>query len=280
MACKHEGGTDPCIRTKDGHCLIQRKAYDLAMYRANREERIAITKKWRDANPGYSRALYEANREKRLAQSKANYEANREKRIAQCKARYEANREKYLAESRAREIANRCEHGRRPRSCGICQPQKVIVAFKAGAHTRNLPWELTDEQAVWLMQQPCAYCGQEVSGGIDRAKNEYGYTVLNSVPCCSTCNMSKRVLTVKAFLVAVNQIARYCPDYPKFKRRWERIRKKLTQLGEQQDADVSVSLYRMPRNHGAPNDLRGIPETPVVHMRGAVGSDSGMSSVV
>jgi hypothetical protein len=173
-----------------------------------------------------------------------------------------------------------CEHGRRRNQCSICLPFSVVATYKRSAKKRGYAWELTDNQAAWLMEQPCAYCGQELAGGIDRAKNEYGYTPLNSVPCCKDCNYSKRVNTVKAFIVAVNQIARYCPDYPKFKRRWERIRKKLTQLGEQQDADVSVSLYRVPRNHGTADDVRGVPETPVVHMRGAVGSDTGMSSLV
>jgi hypothetical protein len=133
---------------------------------------------------------------------------------------------------------------------------------------------------VWLMKQPCAYCEQDVAGGIDRAKNEFGYTALNSVPCCTTCNMAKRILTVKAFIVAVNQIARYCPDYPKFKRRWTNIRKKLTQLGEQQDAALSVPMHRVSRSNRKTPDVCGVPETPVVYMRGAVGSDAGMSSVV
>jgi hypothetical protein len=135
-----------------------------------------------------------------------------------------------------------CEHGRRRNQCSICLPFSVVATYKRSAKKRGYAWELTDNQAAWLMEQPCAYCGQELAGGIDRAKNEYGYTHLNSVPCCKDCNYSKRVNTVKAFIVAVNQIARYCPDYPKFKRRWESIRKKLTKLGEKQCLCSSTSV--------------------------------------
>jgi hypothetical protein len=173
-----------------------------------------------------------------------------------------------------------CEHGKHMHLCPKCRPLSVIRAYKHCARKRDLSWELTDAQAIWLMQQPCAYCGQEGSGGVDRAKNEYGYTILNSVPCCNACNMSKRVATVKAFIVAVNQIARYCPSYPAFKERWDTIRKKLTQLGEQQDAAVSVPMHRVSRSNRKTPDLRGVPETPVVHMRGSVGSDAGSARVV
>jgi hypothetical protein len=130
--------------------------------------------------------------------------------------------------SKDRQIA--CEHMRRTSRCGICQPQTAIQTYKNNARRRGILWELTDAQAVWLMRQRCAYCGKAVAAGIDRAKNEYGYTTLNSVPCCFPCNSLKSNRTIKAFLVAVNATARYCPCYPKFKRRWTRIRKGLEKL--------------------------------------------------
>jgi hypothetical protein len=175
----------------------------------------------------------------KLAYCKGYRESNRDK----IRAYFEATRDERLAYGKAYREANKCEHGRL-QQCGICRPHNAIIKYKYGAKKRGYVWELSDAQAAWLMQQPCAYCEQEVAGGIDRAKNEFGYTVLNSVPCCTTCNFTKMKLTVKAFIVAVNQIARYCPDYPKFKRRWERIRKKLTQLGEQ-DAAVFMDVSRV-----------------------------------
>jgi hypothetical protein len=173
-----------------------------------------------------------------------------------------------------------CEHGRFFTNCGICRPHSGVTRYKRAAQVRSYDWDLSDEQTLWLLKQPCAYCGQEVAGGIDRAKNEYGYTVLNSVPCCKNCNYQKRTQTIKAYIVAVNQIARYCPDYPKFKRRWESIRRKLAKLGEQQDAALSVPMHRVSRSNRKTPDVCGVPEAPVVLMRGSVGSDAGMSSLV
>jgi hypothetical protein len=255
MACKHEGGTDPCVRGAGRHCKAQTKAYR----EANRGKKSAASKAW-----------YWANREKHLESTKAWYQANRDKKAAMSKARYQANREYMLEQSKAWYYANRDR---------LKTPERALKQYKNNAKHRSYSWELTDAQALWLMQQPCAYCG-ETGGGIDRAKNEYGYTELNSVPCCTVCNYAKHTRAIKAFLVAVNQIARYCPDYPKFKRRWESIRKKLTKLGEQQDAAVSVPMHRVSRSNRKTSDVCGVPETPVVHMRGAVGSDAGMSSLV
>jgi hypothetical protein len=165
---------------------------------------------------------------------------------AQIKVYAKRYREKHVESNRAYSVAwraaNRCEHERVRNTCGLCEPVKVIAKYKNRAQARGYSWEITDSQAVWLMQQKCAYCEQEVAGGIDRAKNEYGYTVLNSVPCCASCNYRKHTLSIKAFIVSVNQIARYCPDYPKFKRRWESIRKKLTRLGEKQCLCSSTSV--------------------------------------
>jgi hypothetical protein len=245
MACKHEGGTDPCVLYPSGHCVVQTKAY-------------------RDAHRDESKRYREANRDVINARRKAYREANREKIRAGSRRHYEANRDRVKERQKAYRQ----------------QPEKAIVQYKRNAQSRGYSWELEDEQARWLMQQPCAYCGQEIAGGIDRAKNEFGYTVLNSVPCCKTCNFTKARLTVKAFIVAVNANARYCPSYPAFKERWDNIRKKLTQLGEHQDAAVSVPMHRVSRSNRKASDICGIPETPVVYVRGPVGSDAGMSSVV
>jgi hypothetical protein len=173
-----------------------------------------------------------------------------------------------------------CQHGRRRRVCFICRPSGAVAAYKAGAKTRGYAWELTDTQAKWLMQQPCAYCGEELAGGIDRAKNEYGYTPLNSVPCCKTCNRTKLKLAVKAFIVAVNAAARYCPDYQKFKRRWEKIRNKLTQLGEQ-NAALQLDVPRVRKTRGKVADLEGGTGSAVVPLvRVPDGSDTRCASVV
>jgi predicted small metal-binding protein len=79
-----------------------------------------------------------------------------------------------------------------------------------------------------LSKSSCSYCGTPYSrvikdrhermlgkkmseeileiNGIDRVDSAYGYTIENSVPCCSQCNFSKRALSKEEFLEWVNKI--------------------------------------------------------------------------
>jgi hypothetical protein len=173
-----------------------------------------------------------------------------------------------------------CKHGKQFNSCVLCTPSGVVAKYRYEAKRRGYAWDITKEQALWLLHQPCVYCGKERAGGIDRAKNEYGYTVLNSVSCCKTCNMTKHAKTIKAFIVAVNQIAKYCPDYPAFKERWENIRKKLANIGEQ-DAAVFMDVPRVRKTRRKVTDLEGGAGSSVVPiLRVPDGSDARCASLV
>jgi hypothetical protein len=68
--------------------------------------------------------------------------------------------------------------------------------------------------------------------GIDRVKNEYGYNVLNVVPCCANCNYLKRNFDVRAWIEAVCAITRHSKNYEVFKeKRWLPMREELQRLG-------------------------------------------------
>jgi hypothetical protein len=86
-------------------------------------------------------------------------------------------------------------------------------AYKFKAAKRKLPFLLTRDQFRKLIFQPCLYCnfppsrvkktrsGSTVTyNGIDRSDNSKGYTVLNSVPCCTDCNFAKGRRNADEFL--------------------------------------------------------------------------------
>ncbi len=90
----------------------------------------------------------------------------------------------------------------------------VLRSYKQGAKRRNLDFELTDEQFKNLISKNCYYCDAKPSrkqvgdrkkqdyiyNGIDRLNNSKGYTIDNTVSCCSTCNYAKRDMTVDEYI--------------------------------------------------------------------------------
>lgn len=86
---------------------------------------------------------------------------------------------------------------------------QMMRKYQIGAKKRGYVFELTFDQFKQLVQQRCFYCdaepsrtvqhdwghGHAVVHGIDRADNDVGYTLDNSVPCCMKCNSKKNAVT-------------------------------------------------------------------------------------
>ena len=111
-----------------------------------------------------------------------------------------------------------CKHELAP---GRSERNRVLRGYKENAKRRGIPWELADENFDALTRAICHYCGAPPTNtahwgkskgafmynGIDRADNEKGYTVGNSLPCCKACNFLKRTLPYEDFILLVTKIA-------------------------------------------------------------------------
>jgi len=107
--------------------------------------------------------------------------------------------------------------GSRPYRINILKPgeasrNRVLSQYKRDAVQRNLVWDLTNEQFFNIIARKCAYCGAPpfsvtkistngdfVRNGIDRVNNSIGYTLDNSIPCCTICNHAKKDMTKTEF---------------------------------------------------------------------------------
>jgi len=92
--------------------------------------------------------------------------------------------------------------------------------YSASAKKRNILFQLSKEQFREVVTQPCHYCGNccqsikintRANGGfsytgIDRKDNQIGYTLLNSVACCKTCNFMKLDHSYDFFLSHIQKI--------------------------------------------------------------------------
>lgn len=114
------------------------------------------------------------------------------------------------------------------RSCGCVQilpfsvaaKNSTLTMHKRRARKENHVWELTNEQAMILFEANCFYCAMPPSNifnrfklngefkysGIDRMDNNIGYTLLNSVPCCNTCNKMKSNRSLIDFMEKINTL--------------------------------------------------------------------------
>ena len=99
--------------------------------------------------------------------------------------------------------------------------RKLLGDYKRAAIKRDIAWDLTPEQFRALVESNCRFCGSAPASvratgwcaytynGIDRWRNEQGYTVKNAVPACGTCNFLKGKLDGHAFYEAVTKIVSY-----------------------------------------------------------------------
>lgn len=113
-----------------------------------------------------------------------------------------------------------------------------LDSYKRGAKKRNLEFVLTDVEFRNICEQNCHYCNLEPQpknhyqrrkenigralpetyeeawvnlNGIDRKDNKLGYTLENSLPCCSICNWAKGDMSYDEFK---DWIKRLCINNP------------------------------------------------------------------
>jgi hypothetical protein len=93
-------------------------------------------------------------------------------------------------------------------------------------------FSITREQFATMLAQNCVYCGTPPASvvrargkhqedfwynGVDRVDNSLGYIPENCVPCCATCNLMKRGMSVSEFVAHAEKITTFnndCPNKP------------------------------------------------------------------
>lgn len=99
-----------------------------------------------------------------------------------------------------------CPHERWKTNCALCRPEMGYNRYVKSAVSRGLAFALTLGEFLGIIADPCHYCGDAPSGGVDRLNNATGYILNNSVSCCVTCNRMKLMLTETEFLRQVEKI--------------------------------------------------------------------------
>lgn len=129
-------------------------------------------------------------------------------------------------------------------SCGCYQKQRAsegksldgdqasknawLKKYKARAKKFKIKFEFTNEEFFYICEKECFYCGdlpierdvytyirmnctealRYKANGIDRVNPKLGYTKLNTVPCCTTCNLMKTDKSQEEFINKAISIAK------------------------------------------------------------------------
>lgn len=97
---------------------------------------------------------------------------------------------------------------------------KLYQLYKRLAKKRNYEFLLTLEQFENITIQSCTYCGIAPKSifynrnktetcnynGVDRINNKEGYTINNSVPCCTDCNWAKKERSFSEFKAWIKRV--------------------------------------------------------------------------
>jgi len=85
-------------------------------------------------------------------------------------------------------------------------PEYIYKDYQRGCFKKNLEFTLNLEEFSSLLDQPCHYCKDSDSFGVDRINSRIGYTKENCVACCYFCNKMKNAMDPYTFSKSVNNI--------------------------------------------------------------------------
>lgn len=97
---------------------------------------------------------------------------------------------------------------------------EIWLQYHRGAVSRNFSFEIEKDDFISLIQSNCFYCGAVPSNrakrkvdfftnGVDRKDNTKGYTLENSVACCSMCNRGKHIVDYDEWIRYLDNLVEY-----------------------------------------------------------------------
>ncbi len=109
---------------------------------------------------------------------------------------------------------------KRRKEYGLAAFNTILSGYKTRARTKGLSFELSRDEFKNIIQGDCFYCGALAAhrpcldskhggfsySGIDRLDSSLGYTIENSVPCCTRCNRGKLDLSIDDFLAWIVRV--------------------------------------------------------------------------
>ena len=113
-------------------------------------------------------------------------------------------------------------HGYNKLPEGEASRNSLISSYKNNAKLKGIKFDLTKDDLINFFESNCYYCGREpymvtykkgtnggyIYTGIDRKDNnkDIGYTIENTVACCTKCNYIKNKLDFDEFISWIKEV--------------------------------------------------------------------------
>jgi hypothetical protein len=97
-------------------------------------------------------------------------------------------------------------------------PKGRFDKARSEAKTRHLDFTLTLDQYNEIINNPCYYCGDLLTGlgyWLDRIDSSKGYYLQNVRPCCFKCNHAKSDMKENVFFLHIFKISQKHSDRQK-----------------------------------------------------------------
>jgi len=165
----------------------------------HKEKRSLENKIWIENNKEYYKT-YQKEYQKKW------YQDNKEKKNQQSSQWRKDNPNK-SKDIREKHLLNHPDSSKKALSKYQKTLKGMYRTMKASGIKRNYQVDISFEEFCKIIDNVCCYCGEsEKRIGIDRVDNKKGYTLKNSAPCCTTCNMMKKTMKVEEFISHINKI--------------------------------------------------------------------------
>lgn len=81
--------------------------------------------------------------------------------------------------------------------------------YRAYAKHKGVRFLLTDQEAGYVLESQCTYCGELPASGLGRLDPKKDYTPANTLPACATCLKLRGSLSHDLFAAHLNKIVSY-----------------------------------------------------------------------
>jgi len=177
----------------------QKRAEYNRTYRQKNKERLAKKRKeWESKNKDYLKEYHKEYHKKWYQEHKTERQQQIKKYGKEHKEDAVRRVQKYTRKNKTKVYAYGKEYNKTTKG--------IYRSYVSSARKRGYEFNLSIEEFAAILVEPCSYCGDVTSQGVDRIDSGAGYDKDNCCACCKICNYMKKNYSVEEFISHIKKI--------------------------------------------------------------------------